>query len=80
MNALRLIRVEFDGLENHASDAVVKEEIGIFVDNEPLKDGDGTTAYSKISEYLKKLGPVQLYLGWNHKVYPRFEIEEIYLK
>lgn len=67
--ALRLVRHGFISLENHNPHTM--EELGIFVD-------DATeTAYVKLERFLAQMEPVQPYLGWDKKVYPRFEVEAV---
>lgn len=69
--ALQLFRDDFDGLENHPSAALSTKMIGLFLD-EPHK-----TANQKIHEFLKKLGPVEIYRGWDGEFYPRFYTKKV---
>jgi hypothetical protein len=64
--ALKLVKISFDSMENH--DPLREQDIGVFVGN------DGLTAHGKAGEYIKKMPPEELYLGWDGKIYPRFEL------
>lgn len=66
---LELIKTTFDGTENEISAAVSCEIIGIFADDEDK------TAFSKIAEWFRQNHPITLYLGYDEKVYPRFEVK-----
>ena len=66
MSILRLIRIDFDNLENRNPEW--QTTVGVFTNNE------------RIDEYFNRAPPVKLYCGYNHQVYPRFEfIEEVEL-
>lgn len=68
--ALKLVKISFDSMENH--NPVTEKEIGIFVENDSL------SAHGKASEYIDKmLPPVKLYLGYDGKLYPRFELRPV---
>jgi hypothetical protein len=74
MRGLRLIKVDFDGMENRLPEAVCKEELATFVD-----DGRDS-AYRKAEGYLSVLAPVKVYLGWDQQVYPQFRLEPVEVK
>jgi len=67
--ALELIEEEFDNLENHYPYS--KKSHGIFI------GGDDFSAHGFVGEYIKKLEPQELYLGYNGVVYPRFVVEHV---
>lgn len=69
MKCVLLHRIDFDTLENH--DPVRKTQLGLFSPDGRL------TAHGKVSDFFLKLKPVQLYLGWDGQIYPKFELEEI---
>lgn len=69
--ALKLLKVSFDNIENLLSNSIIKEEIGIFIENEEL------SAQGKISQFFKNLPPFKFYVGHDGEVYPKFIIEEI---
>ena len=72
VNAIRLVKIDFDNLENH--NAICSEDLGVFV------DGDNLTAHGKVKEFIRKMQPVKPYLGWNGQVYPQFRLEKIDLQ
>lgn len=72
--AIELIKVDFDSLENSLSSAIIKRSIGVFV------EGDGLTASGKIAKYFETLAPERRYGGWNHEIYPQYVMKEINLK
>ena len=74
-HALRLVREDFDTMENDYSAAYSRTEVGVFVDD----DRDGT-AWKKIGDYLRRMDAVQVYLAWDGNIYPRFSIEEVVLR
>lgn len=69
---LKLTRIEFDSSENNLSFAIHKMDLG-FYENDFTPDGK--TAFTKINEAISK-EKVQLYLGWDMKVYPQFVLEK----
>ncbi len=66
----RLIRIDFDNLENSGSDAVTENLLATFSD-----DGE-KTAHRKVNEWLANYPPVKLYQGWDEKIYPKFVIKQ----
>ena len=70
MDAIRLIRISFDNLENQLREARIEKIVATFV------TGDGLSPQGKVEEFLRKLPPVQLYLGWDGNVYPRYILEK----
>ena len=73
VKALQLIRVGFDSMENHYSDAVTRRVLGTFIDvPEPDK-----WAVCKIKEFLRTIELERPYLGWDNRVYPQYEVKEI---
>ena len=73
MEVIRLVRVDFDNMENH--DASREEEVAIFGD-----DPEGKKARAKVDEWLQKNGPFPLYLGWDSEVYPHFRVERKFVQ
>jgi hypothetical protein len=71
--ALKLTIKEFDCLENTITKAEYNLEEQIFIDD------DEHTAHYKLQKYLegKVLRP---YLSWSQEIYPKMEIEKIYLR
>lgn len=69
MNAIRLVRIDFDSMENRISNAISYTEIGIFVDSD-------ITAYAKIKEWFSKQNLIKCYIGWDHEVYPQWRLKE----
>ncbi len=69
MKALKLTKVGFDNLENRSPECLKWEKI--FVEER------GITAHKKVADFLKGLDPVNIYLGWDSAVYPRFKVERI---
>ena len=67
MEVIRLVRVDFDNLENR--DGRMENEIGIFGPTDQL------SAYGVISDWFKKQPPMKLYVGWDQQVYPQFRLE-----
>lgn len=61
--AIQVYRHDFDVMENR--DPKYSILLGTFSDR------------SKVTEFLKEMNPVKFYLGWNNKVYPKFEIKKI---
>jgi len=62
-----------DYLENKVDGASSRKRVGIFVSEE------GKTAHAKVDEFIKGKR-ITLYLGWDNKIYPRYEVEPITLK
>lgn len=69
---IRLTRIDFDNMENR--DAVYKTQLGNF-EGVP----GGLTAHGKVSDYIQKLEPIKMYLGWDGCVYPQFVLNTEYL-
>jgi len=67
-----LFRIEFDNMENRVGDAISKERIGVY------KDDKTGTAHKKIGDYIRTL-TLSPYLGHDHEIYPKFEIETDYI-
>lgn len=67
MDAIKLIKVGFDTLENR--DPIYEIEMGVFVDDNSL------TAHGKIAKWFNEHEPVKMYLGWDGQVYPKFKME-----
>lgn len=72
--AIRLVREDFDSLENDYSAAYSRTEVGIFVDDDKM------TANAKVKAHLDWMEPVKVYLAWDGKLYPRFFIEDVVLR
>ena len=62
---IKLVRTDFDNLENH--DTICKKEVGLFITDEK------NSAHYKLGKLLEQQGPIQLYLGWDGNVYPKFD-------
>jgi hypothetical protein len=73
MELLRLIKIDFDNLENESAAAHCELCLGSFVDE------SGKTACAKVGELLQTL-EVRLYLGWDGQVYPQFRVEKVYAR
>jgi hypothetical protein len=69
-HAIRLVRIDFDSLENTEERARSCEDFGVFLGDEQRN------AKTKIDEFLAGFD-VRLYLGWDGEVYPKFELEEV---
>jgi hypothetical protein len=65
----RLIRIDHDNMENR--DAIVKTCLATFI---------GSNSSSKLEKYLKELGRIEMYLGWDGQIYPKFEIKVEYAR
>jgi hypothetical protein len=74
MTGFKLISYEFDNLENTIERALIKKELAVFY-SEP--EESGKDAFQKIQYYFQSLNPRHFYRGWNNKVYPQYEIEQI---
>jgi hypothetical protein len=68
----KLVKHEFDCMENHAPN--YSEDVAIFVAS------NGLSAHGNCQKYLEKMEPPTLYLGWNGKIYPRFEYVDMSIK
>jgi hypothetical protein len=64
---IRLVRVDFDSLENH--DPLTETEIGIFA------SAGGRSAAGRVSDWFANQAPVKLYTGYNEQVYPQWRLE-----
>jgi len=67
MKVIRLVKVQFDNLENH--NPIRESTVGIFI------EGDGITAYGKVAKWLETQKPEKLYIGYDWKFYPKYRIE-----
>lgn len=65
---LRLVRIDFDNLENHKP--IRETEIGSFITGAEL------TAHGKIEAYFHAMAPERRYLGCDGHVYPRYRVEK----
>ena len=72
VRALKVVRYDFDNMKN--TDPVSKSDLGMFVEDE------NGTAHHKVLKLLQEVGRVQLYLGWDQRVYPRFEVTPVVLQ
>jgi hypothetical protein len=72
--AITLTRIDFDGLENSISAAIVKEDLGTFVGDDKL------TAHGKVSAFIKAMKPEKRYLGYDGDIYPIYVLKTIYLQ
>ena len=68
---LTLTIIDFDSMENSASEAEHVTEEYYFIGNEEQN------AHSKCCEFLRELS-FKPYLGWNQEVYPKFIIKRKY--
>lgn len=68
--ALTLIRIDFDIMENRVGSAISETIVCTFTD-EP-----GRTAPLKMRVYLEGMDPPRLYYAWNREVYPQFVIRK----
>lgn len=75
MTILRLIRIDFDSLENNSSDAISSKAVLVAMDDPPDVP-DGKTAFAKVRGYLQREAPSPLYLSWTQEVYPQWKIVE----
>lgn len=64
-----LYRIDFDIMENALGNAITKKELGVFGPRSPL------TAKGNCSNYISSLEPVNMYLGWDGEIYPKFVME-----
>lgn len=69
--AIKLLKFEFDNLENHNCEVVT--EVGIFVADGQL------TAHGKVGRFIQSLDPEKRYLGWDGQVYPQYKLEHVTL-
>lgn len=67
MEVIRLVRIDFDNLENR--DARRETEIGVFG---PSATG---SALAAVKSWFAAQAAVDLYVGWDHGVYPQFRLE-----
>lgn len=67
---IALIQHDFDNMENR--EAHREKILNVFVDTPDCN------CYSQASDYLSKLKPPKLYLGWDEKIYPNFEYRKVY--
>jgi len=69
---LKLEILHHDNLENH--DAVH------ITDTEYFQDDSSGTAHHKLARFLKQKGRVEVYLGWDGEVYPKFRVSRISIR
>lgn len=73
MKAIRLVKIDFDVLENN--DPFRRKEIAYFI-----SDVGGVSAHGKVEKYINNLPEVKFYLGWDGQVYPKYELENVELE
>jgi hypothetical protein len=71
--AIKLTITNFDPIENYVSDAEFISEEQIFIDDKEKN------AYTKCSEYLASC-TFKPFLGYNLEVYPKIQVERIWMK
>ena len=71
MEIARLIRTDFDSLENRVSDAICRKNIGTYMESKDLH----LSAFGMASKALSEMPPMKMYMGYNGKSYPNFSIE-----
>ena len=76
MLIMRLVRTDFDSLENQSSAAITSKTILIAMNDSLDDDSEVKTAYVKVRDYLRLQAPSPLYLGWNNEVYPQWTVSE----
>ena len=69
---VRVIKTDFDALENRLSNAISEKHLKTFT------AGDGLTSHGKAKKYIESLEPVKLYVGWDGEVYPKYRFETEY--
>ena len=69
-----LYRINFDSSENILSNAKYRTELGCFGPK------NGLSPVGNCSEFISKLEPVKMYLGWDGKIYPQFVMETKYVR
>jgi hypothetical protein len=67
LEAKELIRIDFDNMENR--DALYETSLGTFVQSDEL------TAHGVLLKWLSEQPPVNMYLGWDGEVYPKFKVK-----
>lgn len=68
--AIELIKITFDNLENRTSNCVIKESLGIFTESGKL------TAHGNVNKFIHELPDVSVYLGWDGEVYPQYILKK----
>jgi len=63
---IQLIKIDFDNMENQ--DPLYERTIGIF---EAYGD---KTAHGMVELFFQAYGPIEIYLGWDGEVYPKFKL------
>jgi hypothetical protein len=66
----RVIRIDFDSMENHISEAILTKELVLFGDDEK------ESASSKAKKFIETYELEPKARGWDGKEYPRLEVEE----
>jgi hypothetical protein len=61
---IKLVRTDFDNLENH--NAICKNDIALFVGDEKAN------AHHKCSMFIAEIDKIQLYMGYDGEIYPKF--------
>ena len=63
---LRLVRIDFDNMENH--DPIEEEILGVFIPS------GGLSAWGMAAEWIRTQPPIKMYLGYDHEIYPKFRL------
>ena len=66
--ALVLTRTTYNAQDEHPDTVLSTETVMSF--EEP-------GAHEKLNEYLKKMGSVQLYVGWDGNIYPQYKVHRV---
>lgn len=67
---IRLVRIDFDNLENRIS--IYETEIGIFLPDQ----AKNLSASGVMSKWLQSQPPVKIYSGWDGEIYPQWRVEK----
>lgn len=71
MEGIQIFKIVFDSMENSLDAAINETLLGTFIGNENL------TAHGNASNFISKLEPMGVYLGWDGNVYPKIVIKKI---
>lgn len=71
MTVIRVVRIDYDGMEKH--DPLREKEIGIFGPK------DGLSPIGNVTDWFAGLAPERLYVGAG-EVYPKWRLESKELK